>query len=392
MAVSSLEGLPIYVKPRKHKIVIKLSTLLTYTAIIGILVICLYHYEDIQRSIHKRLLQDSNGLSTNLANDQTLSGISMDMDKMKLFNQVETLLNLSRSGYLSTEDFDIDLELRKLSGVLKQKIIIAQAQTISYIYTPTDICDDDARMFLLTYVHSAPSHSKLRNFIRTTWGNPSVFKHLRHKVIFVTGKPQVKSEWGIIRNETRYYGDMLVGDFLDTYQNLSLKALVSLKWVSDNCKHVRYVLKTDDDVFVDIFKLVNHIRSLQAQRLIDRRLIMCHTWRTGMPIRDKDNKWYIPVEEYSKPRFPPYCAGMAYVMSPDVVADLYKKMRNAPFIWIDDVYITGILARQLGIRHRPINTLYILEFNRWVRQYFVFAHTHYTSLLKYLWQKSLRER
>ena len=40
-------------------------------------------------------------------------------------------------------------------------------------------------------------------------------------------------------------------DFLDTYQNLTIKSIMSLKWASQNCKEAAYVVKMDDDIFVN---------------------------------------------------------------------------------------------------------------------------------------------
>lgn len=48
-------------------------------------------------------------------------------------------------------------------------------------------------------------------------------------------------------------------------------------------------------------------------------------------------------------------------MSPDVVFDLYRLAQNKTYFWIDDVFVSGMLARDLNITH--INLRQKLEIN-----------------------------
>jgi hypothetical protein len=38
-------------------------------------------------------------------------------------------------------------------------------------------------------------------------------------------------------------------------------------------------------------------------------------------------------------------------MSPDVVFKLYLSSRQFPYFWVDDVHISGVLARHVGLNH-----------------------------------------
>ena len=40
--------------------------------------------------------------------------------------------------------------------------------------------------------------------------------------------------------------------FQDIYYNLTLKTVMGLKWSSIYCSQVKYVMKTDDDIFVNV--------------------------------------------------------------------------------------------------------------------------------------------
>ena len=40
--------------------------------------------------------------------------------------------------------------------------------------------------------------------------------------------------------------------FQDIYYNLTLKTVMGLKWTSIYCNQAKYIMKTDDDIFVNI--------------------------------------------------------------------------------------------------------------------------------------------
>ena len=44
-------------------------------------------------------------------------------------------------------------------------------------------------------------------------------------------------------------------DFLDTYQNLTLKTLAGVKWAGQFCGQAEFVMKTDDDMYVDLYEV-----------------------------------------------------------------------------------------------------------------------------------------
>ena len=54
-----------------------------------------------------------------------------------------------------------------------------------------------------------------------------------------------------LESENDRYHDLLQGSFKDTYRNMTYKHIMALKWVLYYCPGVRYVLKSDDDTFVN---------------------------------------------------------------------------------------------------------------------------------------------
>ena len=60
----------------------------------------------------------------------------------------------------------------------------------------------------------------------------------------------------MIFKENTDYGDIVQGNFVDSYHNLSYKATMGNLWVSHFCKQAEFVVKTDDDMFIDLFEVI----------------------------------------------------------------------------------------------------------------------------------------
>ena len=74
------------------------------------------------------------------------------------------------------------------------------------------------------------------------------------------------------------------GDFLDTYRNLSYKNIMGNLWVSHFCEQAKFVVKTDDDQYVDLYEvLVLTGRYSKSLEYAKNRFILCPVWR-GLPI------------------------------------------------------------------------------------------------------------
>ncbi|KAK3862386.1 hypothetical protein Pcinc_031754 [Petrolisthes cinctipes] len=115
---------------------------------------------------------------------------------------------------------------------------------------------------VIAYVHSAPANRKSRDAIRATWGHPEWFPVLRHKVIFVVGMPQDNNQLlPDLLHESRTHHDLLLGNFHDTYHDISFKAIAAIWWVVHYCPAPPFILKTDDDMFVNIFTLAELVKN-----------------------------------------------------------------------------------------------------------------------------------
>lgn len=55
------------------------------------------------------------------------------------------------------------------------------------------------------------------------------------KIVYLIGQTQNNETQTMINQESDYFGDIVQESFLDSYNNLTLKSIMMLKWVTTNC-------------------------------------------------------------------------------------------------------------------------------------------------------------
>ncbi|PNF41613.1 hypothetical protein B7P43_G10450 [Cryptotermes secundus] len=203
--------------------------------------------------------------------------------------------------------------------------------------------------------HQAVANFKARAAIRETWASaPSMTNSSSSiKVAFLLGDPDNSTLQELVEEESLQYSDIIQEGFVDSYNNLTLKSVMMLKWVTTNCHSVWYIMKTDDDMFVNINNLVSLLKVRNMSNLLVGALIC-----GARPISDTQNKWYAPHYMYQGTLYPNYLSGTGYIMSRDVVLRLYHAALKTPLFHLEDVYLTGLCAHAAGIRprHHPAFT------------------------------------
>ena len=104
---------------------------------------------------------------------------------------------------------------------------------------------------------SAPTNYEKRSSIRNTW-----IKHLMltnrtwsASYAFFVGRPMNETIQSTLEKESSDHGDLIQVDLTDTYLNLTLKTVSLISWAFKRCGQVRFVVKCDDDVFVNVENL-----------------------------------------------------------------------------------------------------------------------------------------
>ncbi|KAM3909810.1 beta-1,3-galactosyltransferase 5-like [Leptodactylus fuscus] len=199
---------------------------------------------------------------------------------------------------------------------------------------------------LLTLVTSHAQHHTSRAAIRKTWALKNKGSTYPWQVVFLIGQPlDVGLDWHI-HNEYEIHGDILMGNYVDSYRNLTLKVMHGIKWAVEKCQPA-HILKTDDDCYVNTHRLPSFL----AKHSLSSRLYVGSVFPEDkrMVIRDPSSKWYVSYQDYEDALYPPYASGIGYILSLDAAKIiLHTAGRIAP-LPVEDAYV-GILADKAHIR------------------------------------------
>lgn len=210
--------------------------------------------------------------------------------------------------------------------------------------------------YLLIVVPSIPEHFARRDAVRKTYGSfaensiyDNGFRNILNdtvKLVFVLGKTRNDITTEMLKGEQTTFGDLIQADFTDSYYNLTIKMTLALKWVSENCYGLKYLLKIDEDIFVNVPHLVRFLRDQKY----DPQGTIFGKIHTDHPVQ-REGKWKVDFLEFPLTNYPTYAAGNSYVISGNILQRLYENSEYMPYLSIEDAFITGCLARIVGATH-----------------------------------------
>ncbi|XP_034474120.1 UDP-GalNAc:beta-1,3-N-acetylgalactosaminyltransferase 1-like [Drosophila innubila] len=178
----------------------------------------------------------------------------------------------------------------------------------------------ESHVHTLIMIHSAPSNIEKRTVIRQTWGGESVISvNSSLRLFFLFGAVEDADQQSLLREEHALHGDLLQGNFLDAYFNLTYKHVMALKWFANHCKQAQLLLKVDDDIYLNTPLLLHHMQlplaALPALLHQQEKLLLCAKQENDRVLRSYSSKWRVSFREYSDRFYPPFCPGFAVVYS-----------------------------------------------------------------------------
>ncbi|KAM8771884.1 N-acetyllactosaminide beta-1,3-N-acetylglucosaminyltransferase 2-like isoform 2-T2 [Acanthopagrus schlegelii] len=238
-------------------------------------------------------------------------------------------------------------------------------RTYPMLINQPHICDD--KPFLLLVVKSLIPHFDRRQAIRETWGRAGVFANRTVATVFLLGNSSPDDHLPdlleMLGHEAKLHKDILQWDYRDTFFNLTLKEVLFLEWFSQSCPHAQFILKGDDDVFVNTLQIINLLTGLSVKKAKD--LFVGDVISNAGPHRDKKLKYYVPESVYDG-QYPPYAGGGGYLYSGALALRLHNISQQVVLYPIDDVY-TGMCLKKLGLapeNHSGFKTFDIAEKQR----------------------------
>ncbi len=289
---------------------------------------------------------------------QQLSGTAYDSDDNTTAQESPNITESTLENQDETTELE-EMNNKTPSPTIEAQLPLNQRSRTSagtnldfeFLINPSTACQESrdaaSDAYLVIGVCSAVHRVHFRSAIRDTWGGGVVHQHSRFgvRILFFVGVPEdahVQYQ-DAIRNESRDFGDIVQINRVDNTKNLSFKTLAFLQWVETFCKNAKFVMKTDDDIFVNFRDLFNTLSDLAEENR--PKVMMGHLIQGARPIADRNDPWYHPAERLNHRTYPDYLSGSAYLFPRSLVPQLLSSAQRTPVFWLEDIYITGMLAR-----------------------------------------------
>ncbi|CAG5127332.1 unnamed protein product, partial [Candidula unifasciata] len=227
--------------------------------------------------------------------------------------------------------------------------------TFEYVIQPRVNCSGQKVELVICVINTGDNHSG-RSVIRKTWGSYAKDPNNKAVLLFFIGweNGELDTASRLVRQsklqeEASTFGDIVQENYLDSYRNLTLKSVSILRWVNLFCPNTKYILKVDDDVYMNIPFLMSSLEEFIVESSPPSAFIIGYKYTISFPKRNPTSKWYTPFSVYRELLFPSYVTGLAYVMTSEAGTLIYEASLRVTIFWLEDIYITGMCAREAHV-------------------------------------------
>ncbi|XP_056264386.1 N-acetyllactosaminide beta-1,3-N-acetylglucosaminyltransferase 2-like [Pseudoliparis swirei] len=272
---------------------------------------------------------------------------------------------------------------------LQDFLLHMRCRTYPMLIDQPAVCAEEP--FLLLAVKSPIAHFDRRQAIRETWGRAGAVANRTVATVFLLGNgvpadflPDLR---GMLRHEAALHGDLLQWDYRDSFYNLTLKEVLFQEWFARKCRRARFVLKGDDDVFINTPRVLELLGGLEETKVKD--FFIGDVISRAGPHRDRKLKYFVPESVFAG-GYPPYAGGGGYLYSGELALRLRAASRRMILYPIDDVY-TGMCLAKLGLApedHAGFKTFNIDEkyrFSPCVYRSLMLVHSRTPQEMKRIW-------
>ncbi|XP_059162422.1 beta-1,3-galactosyltransferase 5-like [Physella acuta] len=250
---------------------------------------------------------------------------------------------------------DVPLVIGKNDSFFTPGKEIVQEFVNEILITPRT-CTGDCP-YILALQLSVADRKQERDAVRETWGSVSRHqtwprRHVRAgvKVVFVVGGAEENSSLSAthrfnqtleeLKKESEIHGDVLFLRMTDTYRNITLKLVSALKWVTEFCPLVKFVLKVDFDTYVNVPLLVDTVLALEKRLEFS---ILGYIYRLNTNVVHRSGRWAVDRALYPLDYYPYYASGCAYLISSQALNKLIQDVPYVRVFPVEDAFITGVM-------------------------------------------------
>ena len=122
-------------------------------------------------------------------------------------------------------------------------------------------------------------------------------------------------------------------------------------------------------MFIDLYEVFVLTRRYKDNtHYLENSFLLCPVLRTLPIMRDPHQKWFVSYDDIPKHEdadgdefYPPSCSGWLYITTPGTARRFANVSQGSKFFWIDDIWVTGYLAKVLGIEHQDLTGLWTMN-------------------------------
>jgi hypothetical protein len=162
-----------------------------------------------------------------------------------------------------------------------------------------------------------------------------------------------------VYNESKIFHDILLFNTTNSYHTLILNELLTYHFITNLHLPIRYVIKTDSDMVLNIPKIMKNIYSVSKMNL--------HSFYGGdcllSTLGPSKGKHHVPSCVYGKENKAYYARGGLYVITYNLIPSLLLHFRHYPYLFHNEDAMHGVILRSIG--YSCIN----LDQNKWIARY-----------------------
>ena len=217
----------------------------------------------------------------------------------------------------------------------------------SYVIENLDICklySGQTEIELLIIILTIHNNIQQRNALRETWLTHSKNNTANVRYAFLLGEVNDAKLKADVIKESDLFRDIIKEDFVDVYSNLTYKTMMGFKWAATKCGVTKAVLKTDDDMYINVPNVLDIVRNNFSS--LQKNVVGSCVQRTD-PLGNPKSKWFTSINSYPRKFYPGFCSGTGYLTSINVAQKVFKISTHVPFFHLEDVYV-ALCVQKLG--------------------------------------------
>ncbi|XP_075062276.1 beta-1,3-galactosyltransferase 5-like [Mixophyes fleayi] len=256
-----------------------------------------------------------------------------------------------------------------------------QNYSCSIIHNPKRETETTKPLVVLA-IKSHPRAGARRKALRQTWAREWKIDGYKVRTIFLVGQTDDFRYMDLVMVESREYEDILQWDFTEGHHNLSLKERCFLEWLYHHLPQVEFILKGDDDEYVNPHALVEFIKQHASSPSVLHGYLRPHS-----PVM-RHSKYQISEALFPSNIFPTFLSGGGFVFPGMLVKRLYEISQKIPVFPLDDVYFGFLaLAANLTCKHDARFYVYGLKFDSCLYQQALVVHGVEKEQLVQFWKE-----